>query len=147
MAISLVLADDYPVVRKSLKALLENNTDISIVGEAADGLSAVQLATEKHPDIVIMDIRMPGINGIDAIKPILEVHPDTGVIILSMHKEENFIRGAFLAGAKGYLLKDNLFDELVPAIYAVNSGKCFLSPQLAQDVAGPIENNSPIEIH
>lgn len=141
MAITIVLADDYHVVRQGLKALLEKNIDISIIGEAADGLSAVQLATEKHPDIVIMDIRMPGLNGIDAIKPILEVYPETGIIILSMHKEENYIRDAFLAGAKGYLLKDNLFDELLPAIYAVNNGQCFLSPQLAQYVVDPIRNN------
>jgi DNA-binding NarL/FixJ family response regulator len=147
MAITLVLADDYSIVREGLKALLEKNTDINIVGEAEDGLSVVQVTTEKHPDIVIMDIRMPGLNGIDAIKPILDVHPETEVIILSMHKEEKFIRDAFLAGAKGYLLKDNLFDELLPAIYAVNNGQCFLSQQLSQDVVDPILNNAPLEIH
>jgi len=147
MAITLVLADDYPVVRQGLKALLEKNTDISIIGEAADGLTAVQLATEKHPDIVIMDVRMPGLNGIDAINPILEVHPETGIIILSMHKEENFIRDSFLAGAKGYLLKDSLFDELLPAIYAVNKGQCFLSPELSQYVTKPIKSNAPLKTY
>lgn len=131
MTIKVVLAEDHTVVREGLRSMLEKNGEITVLGEAADGISAVSLVAKVKPDIVIMDIGMPGLNGIDATDAILEGQPDIGVIILSMHKEERFISGAFQAGARGYLLKESLFDELLQAVLNVASGRVYLSPQIA----------------
>lgn len=145
MSITIVLADDHTLVREGLRSMLEKNNDIRILGEAADGISAVKFATELKPDIVIMDIGMPGLNGIDAIEAILSVCPEIGVIILSMHKEERFVSGALLAGARGYLLKENLFNELIQAVYAVNNGHFYLSSQIAHVAVNSFKSQFPAE--
>ncbi len=140
MAITIVLADDHNLVREGLRTMLEDNHDITILGEAEDGISAVKLARDLAPDIVIMDIGMPKLNGIDAIEAIVRDNPEIVIIVLSMHREERFITGAFLAGAKGYLLKDSLFDELMQAIHAVHKGQFYLSPQIAHVAVNSFKN-------
>lgn len=131
MAITMILADDHNMVRRGLRTMLENYQDITILGEAGDGISVVKLAKELKPDIVIMDISMPKLNGIDAIEAIVGNNRKIAIIALSMHREERFISGAFLAGAKGYLLKDSLFDELMQAIHTVHKGQFYLSPKIS----------------
>ncbi len=131
MAINIVLADDHAIFREGLRSMLEKKNDMKIVGEASDGLSAVDLVKKLKPDLVVMDIAMPGINGIDAIESILNYNPKVAVVVLSMYQEERFVSGAFLAGAKGYLLKESLFDELIQAVYAVSVGQFYISPQIA----------------
>lgn len=131
MAIKIILADDHNMVRRGLRTMLENNQDITILGEAEDGIAVVKLARDLKPDIVIMDISMPKLNGIDAIEAIVGMNRKIAIIALSMHGEERFISGAFLAGAKGYILKESLFDELMQAIYTVHKGQFYLSPKIA----------------
>lgn len=131
MPITILLADDHNMVRRGLKTMLENNQDITILGEAEDGHSVVKLARDLKPDVVIMDISMPKLNGIDAIEAIVGNNQKIAVLALSMHREQRFIRGAFLAGAKGYLVKESLFDELMQAIYTVHKGQFYLSPAIA----------------
>jgi len=143
MAITIILADDHNMVRAGLRTMLENNQDITILGEAEDGVSAVKLASALKPDIVIMDISMPRLNGIDAIKAIVGNNPKIAIIALSMHREERFISGAFLAGAKGYLLKESLFDELMQAIYVVHKGQFYMSPKIAHVAANSFINKPP----
>ena len=127
-----LLADDHGVVRKGLRFLLERQPDIEVVGEAADGREAVSLAAEVDPDIIIMDIAMPLLNGIDATAQIVKRNPKVGVIILSMHSDEGYLVRILTAGAKGYLLKDSADADIVRAVQAVAQSKPFFSPQIAQ---------------
>lgn len=131
-AIRVLLADDHGVVRKGLRFLLEQDPDITITGEAGDGREAIRLAKETEPNVVVMDIAMPQLNGIDAAAQIVKQMPSTGVIILSMHSDEGYLLRALESGAKGYLLKDNAEEDLVRAIRAVAQGKPFFSPSIAQ---------------
>jgi DNA-binding NarL/FixJ family response regulator len=142
MAIKVVLAEDHSVVREGLRSMLEKSVDIRVIGEAADGVTAVKLAAKLQPDIMVMDIGMPKLNGIDATESIVSDHPHIGVIILSMHKEERFVSGAFLAGAKGYLLKESLFDELMQAIQVVYSKRVYLSPEIAHVAVNAFKQRS-----
>jgi len=114
-----------------LKLLLERDQDMQVAGEAADGREAVRLAAELRPDIVVIDIGMPLLNGIDATAQILRENPQIGVIILSMHADESYIMRALNAGAKGYLLKDSADDDLLKAVRTVAEGKPFFSPVIA----------------
>jgi DNA-binding NarL/FixJ family response regulator len=132
MSIRVLLADDHGVVRKGLRFLLERQPDIEIVGEAGDGREAARLAEETNPDIVIMDIAMPLLNGIDATAQMVKRNPNLGVIILSMHSDEDYLLSALNAGAKGYLLKDSAEVDLVRAIHAVIKGTPFFSPEIAK---------------
>jgi DNA-binding NarL/FixJ family response regulator len=120
------------VVRKGLRFLLEQQPDVEIVGEASDGREAVRIAEETSPDVVIMDIAMPLLNGIEATAQIVKRKPDIGVIILSMHSDEDYLLSALNAGAKGYLLKDSAEADLVRAIQAVRRGTPFFSPEIAR---------------
>lgn len=128
----ILLADDHGVVRKGLRFLLESEPDFEVAGEAADGRQAVDLAAELAPDVVVMDIAMPRLNGIDATDQIVRRAPRTGVIILSMHSDEEYLVRALSAGAKGYLLKDSAEADLVDAIRSVSEGKPFFSPAIAK---------------
>ena len=114
-----------------MKLLLERDQDMQVAGEAADGREAVRLAAELRPDIVVIDIGMPLLNGIDATAQILRENPQIGVIILSMHADESYIMRALNAGAKGYLLKDSADDDLLKAVRTVAEGKPFFSPVIA----------------
>ena len=129
--ICILLADDHPVVRDGLRALLEREADMSIVAEAADGREAVRLAEEHSPDVVIMDLAMPILNGIEATRRIVAKRPHTAVVILSMHQDESYVLGSLNAGAKGYLLKDSMRKEVTEAIRAVSQGRSFLTRKVS----------------
>jgi len=128
----ILLADDHGIVRKGLRLQLEQNSSFAVVGEATDGRAAVRMAEELLPDIVIMDIAMPNLSGIEATAQIVKKSPQTGVIILSMHSDETYITRALAAGAKGYLLKDNAEVDLFRAVQVVAQGKPFFSPAIAK---------------
>jgi two-component system, NarL family, response regulator NreC len=129
--IRVLIADDHGVVRKGLRFLLSQDADIEVVGEAEDGREAVRVAAETDPHVVILDIAMPQLNGLDAAAQISKQHPRTGVILLSMHSDEEFVVRALTAGAKGYLLKDSAEPDIVRAVHAVAAGKTFFSPAIA----------------
>ena len=130
MALRIVIADDHRIVREGLRHLLEKRTDFKVLAEAADGEAAVRLATELAPEIVILDISMPGLNGIEATRRILAERPRVKVLVLSMHSDRHFVIEALKAGAAGYVLKDSAFDELVHAIEAVMARGAYLSPAI-----------------
>jgi DNA-binding NarL/FixJ family response regulator len=132
MAVRILLADDHGVVRKGLRFLLERQAGMEVVGEASDGREAVRLAEATHPDVVIMDIAMPLLNGIEATGQMLKRDPRVGVIILSMHSDEDYLLSALNAGAKGYLLKESADADLVRAIHSVTKGTPFFSPEIAK---------------
>lgn len=128
----ILLADDHGIVRKGLRFLLESRPDVEVTGEAGDGREAVRLAELQRPDIVVMDIGMPLLNGIEATTQIVKREMGAKVIILSVHSDETYVMRALGAGAKGYLLKDSAEDDLLPAVAAVSQGKPFFSPAIAQ---------------
>jgi DNA-binding NarL/FixJ family response regulator len=134
MTIRVLLADDHRIVRDGLHALLEAEEDLEIVGEAEEGRTAVLLAAQTKPDVVIMDIGMPDLNGMEATRRIMEAVPEVKVIALSMHSDRRFIEGMFKAGAAGYLLKDAAYEELVRAVRTVVSGRPYLCPSIAATV-------------
>jgi two-component system, NarL family, response regulator NreC len=127
-----LLADDHGIVRKGLRFLLERQAGMAVVGEASDGREAVRLAEKTTPHIVIMDVAMPLLNGIDATAQIIKMNPKTGVIMLSMHSDEAYLVRALTAGAKGYLLKESAEVDLLRAVEVVAQGRPFFSPQIAQ---------------
>jgi two-component system, NarL family, response regulator NreC len=135
MKIRILSADDHDVVRAGLRFLLERQEDMEILGEAADGRQAARMAEDLAPSVVVMDIAMPQLNGIDAAAQILHHDPDTKIIILSMYADEEFIVRALSAGVKGYLLKDSVQSDLVRAVRAVATGRAFFSPTIAQTLA------------
>jgi two-component system, NarL family, response regulator NreC len=130
--IRILLADDHNIMRDGLRLLLERQPDFEIVGEASDGRQALSLAQESRPDIAIIDIAMPGLNGIEATRRITETCPQTGVIILSMHCDESYVIRSLKAGARGYLLKDSARADLISAIRAVMQAKTYFSPKISQ---------------
>jgi len=132
MKTRILLADDHDIVRKGLRYLLDRNPDYEVVGEALDGREAVKLSAELHADIVIMDVAMPLLNGIDAAGQIVRKNPQTDVIILSMHSDEDYVLRALTAGVKGYLLKDTVEADLLRAIAAVKKGRSFFSPAITE---------------
>jgi DNA-binding NarL/FixJ family response regulator len=131
MNFRVLIADDHGIVRQGLRALLEKSPDVSVVGEASDGREAVRLAAELRPNIVVMDIAMPMLNGVDATSQILSRDPEIKVIILSMHSDESYILRALSAGAKGYLLKDSAEGDILPAVQTVAKGRPYFSPVIA----------------
>jgi two-component system, NarL family, response regulator NreC len=132
MPIRILLADDHTVVRDGLRALLERQPDMAIVGEAADGRDSVRLAEEQSPDVVVMDIAMPNMNGIEATRRILAANPHTAVVILSMHQDESYVLRSLKAGAKGYLLKDSMRSDVLEAIRSVSQGRAFLTRKVSR---------------
>ena len=128
----LLLADDHVLMRQGLRKLLEETPEWSVVAEASDGRSAVQEAVTHRPDIVILDIGMPLLNGIEASRQIVHRLPDAGVLILSMHPDEAYVTQAVQAGARGYLLKDSAAQDLIAAVTAVAKGQSFFSPPVAR---------------
>jgi DNA-binding NarL/FixJ family response regulator len=130
MSIRVLIADDHKIMLAGLRSILEKQTDFEVVGEADNGRKAVQMAQEKKPDVVVMDVSMPDLNGIEATKQIIESLPETRVIALSMHSDKRFVMGMLRAGASGYLLKDCASQELANAIVQVAGGKKYLSPEI-----------------
>ena len=130
--IRILLADDHTVVRDGLRALLEKQPDMAVVAEAADGRDSIRLAEEQAPDVVIMDIGMPNLNGIEAARRILAANPRTAIVMLSMHQDESYVLRSLKAGAKGYLLKDSLRSEVIDAIRAVFQGRSFLTRKVSR---------------
>ena len=127
----ILLADDHGIVRRGLKSLLESQPGLEVVGEAADGLEALRLCGELSPDLLIIDISMPLMNGIEVASRAQKLEPAPSVIILSMHADESYIMRALGAGARGYLVKDATDEDLLPAVRAVAAGKPFFSPTVA----------------
>jgi DNA-binding NarL/FixJ family response regulator len=140
-----LLADDHLLVRAGIRSLLQAMDDLQIVAEADNGRQALALAIEHKPDLVIMDIRMNELNGIDAAARIRAECPATRVIILSMHSTEEFVKGAFRAGASGYLVKDSAPVELKLAIEAVRRGDIYLSPRISRHVVPSLINDQAPE--
>lgn len=135
VSLRILLADDHGIVRRGMRALLETDKSIEVVAEASDGIEAVRLCQESVPDIVIFDIAMPRLNGIDAAAQCLRLEPAPQVIMLSMHSDESYIMRALYAGARAYLLKEAADEDLLPAVHAVAAGKCFFSPAVAKVLA------------
>lgn len=131
----ILLADDHTILRKGLRLLLERERDFEVIGEASNGRDALEIAESTRPDVAIMDIGMPILNGIETTKRICEAHPNTAVIILSVHSDEGYILRALKAGARGYLLKDSAETDLIQAVRAVGAGKAFFSPLVSKVLA------------
>lgn len=139
----ILIADDHAILRQGLRALLETGPGFQVVGEASDGLQAVEMVQELQPDLVIMDIAMPGLDGIKATRQIKEGYPGTRVLVLSMHADSSYVRRALKSGASGFLLKETAFDELKIALEFVNQGKPYLSPTLLTPVLQNYLDSAP----
>ena len=131
-SIRVLLADDHKLIRAGLVLVVEQQPDLRVVGEADDGRQAVEMFKSLKPDVVVMDIGMPNLNGIEAARQITQIHPDTAVVMLSMHADEGYVLRALKAGAGAYLLKDSATTDLVQAIRAVVEGKSFFSPAVSK---------------
>ena len=129
---SILLADDHRIVRQGLRALLEAEVDLHLAGETGDGLEAVQLAEQLQPDVIVLDLMMPGLNGLEATRRIKSCCPKTHIVILSMHTDEGYVLEALRNGASGYVLKDSSADDLVRAVREVVAGRRYLSPPLSE---------------
>lgn len=143
MSIKILIADDHKIVRDGLQSLFQKRPGMQIVAEAENGREAVKLAEQTKPDLVIMDISMHDLNGIDATRQIIATLPGVKVIALSMHSDRRFVLGMFEAGAAGFLLKDCAFEELDSAIRAVTADKTYLSPGIAGTVIKAYLGHSP----
>jgi DNA-binding NarL/FixJ family response regulator len=130
----IVIAEDHTILRQGLKALLKSNDTLEVVGEAEDGLEAVRCVDKKTPDLLLLDLNMPRMDGISVINEIKKRHPETKIIVLTMHMQEEYILEAFRSGAQGYCLKASSHDELIMAINAVLSGKFYVSPEISGKV-------------
>jgi DNA-binding NarL/FixJ family response regulator len=134
MALRILLVDDHEIMRQGLRLLLEKNSDMEVVGEANDGLKAIELAKELEPDVVVMDVNMPGVDGADATRQIVSSQPNIRIVALSMHSKKGFIIEMLKAGASGYVLKENAFSELVNAINTVMGDEIYLSSKITRIV-------------
>jgi RNA polymerase sigma factor (sigma-70 family) len=133
--IRVLIADDHDIVRAGIRHILSQQPDIEVVGEASDGRGVLQLTENLAPNVVIMDIAMPNLNGMEAASQVLKRDVKLGVIILSMHEEEDYLMRALAVGVRGYLLKESAQTDLVPAVRAVASGKTYFSPPVEQMMA------------
>ncbi len=131
----ILLADDHIVMRTGLRALLERQPNLEVVGESENGRETVALAASLRPDVVVMDVGMPVLNGIEATQTIVAQCPTIAVVILSMHADESYVMRALKAGARGYLLKDSAAADLIGAIQAISQGKSFFSPKVSRILA------------
>ena len=146
MTIEIVLADTHPIVRQGLALLLARETDMHVVGEAEDYATTINLIQEFSPQVVIMDISMPDLNGVEATRRILSQYPGIKVIALSMHSDSLFVLNMLNAGASGYLLKDCALEELAKAIRTVVIRKIYLSPNLSNLLVADLANKLSLEV-
>ena len=144
--IRILLADDHAVVRQGFRLILNQEPDMEVIAEAGDGAETVRLTMQLRPTVVIMDIAMPGVNGVEATRRIVEARSESRILILSMHKDAVYVRETLRAGAKGYLLKESIDQDLLRAVRAVAQGDGFLSPEISgtvlqdcQQVADPFD--------
>ena len=146
-SIKILLADDHTIVRQGLKLILSAHADLAVIGEAANGREAVDLAEKLKPDIVLMDVAMPELNGIEATRRMVAANPRIKVLVLSMHKEAVYVREILKAGARGYILKDAIDTELLNAVRSVAKGDGYISPAVSgallndyrKDVTDPVD--------
>ncbi len=143
--IRVLLAEDHAIVREGTRELIQHESDIEVVGEASDGEEAIELADKLHPDVVIMDIAMPRLNGIEATKRIKMLHPTMAVLVLTAYDNDQYIFALLEAGAAGYLLKNVRGCELIDAVRAVHAGESVLYPAVARRVINRITSTTPIE--
>jgi DNA-binding NarL/FixJ family response regulator len=148
-----VLAEDHTLVRMGMRMLLETIPDMEVVGEAADGLEALHLIQQLRPDCVLMDLAMPGLNGVEAVRRSTAQFPDIPILVVSMHADEAYVHRALVAGARGYLLKGSDKEELETAVRAVCSGVTYLTPAISKTLvaalakqSGVHEPTSPLEV-
>jgi DNA-binding NarL/FixJ family response regulator len=134
MQMKILVADDHGVMREGLKALIDNQPGMEVIGEAEDGQKVVQLAMQLSPDLIIMDISMPNLNGVEATRIILNENPNIRIIALSVHSNKHFVMEMLKAGVSGYVLKSSLFDEVLRAIQIVGGGDYYLSPKITDVV-------------
>lgn len=139
MSLKILLVDDRKIMRDSLRFLIEKESGLQVVAEAENGLYAVEQTRKFKPDVILMDIHMPGISGIEATRRIVEEFPGIKVITISMHSSRQYVVEAIIAGASGYLLKDSTFEELAGSIFAVVENRLYLSPQVKEIVAKECE--------
>jgi two-component system response regulator NreC len=151
-AIKILVADDHAIVRQGLKLILSAQPDLQVVGEAANGREAVELAEKLRPDIVLMDVAMPELNGIEATRKMVESNSRIRILVLSMHKESVYVREILRAGARGYILKDAIDSELLSAVRSVARGDGYISPAVSgalidnfQKSGNPVDSLSPRE--
>ncbi len=130
--ITVLLVDDHSLVRRGFRRMLEDEADMEVVGEAGDGEESIKLAKNLHPQVVVMDCALPGMNGLEATRQIIQISPDTAVLMLSMHSESTWVRQAVEAGAKGYILKNAMDLELGAAIRKIAAGETVFDPQVEQ---------------
>jgi len=142
--LNIVIADDHGIVRQGLKRMIEEHPDMKVVGEAGDGRTAIKLAKELLPDLIIMDISMPDLNGIEAAHLILKQNPAIKIIALSMHSEKHFVIEMLKAGALGYILKSYLFDEVLKAIDTIRKNGYYLSPKITDVIIEDYINEQPL---
>ena len=137
MIVKVLLADDHPIVRQGLRNLLNSEQDFKIVGEASDGLSALELVDKERPDVLVVDMMMPGLNGLEVIRRAIHSFPSLRIIVLSMQNADAYVVDAFKFGASGYILKDTGPAELIQAIRDVVNGQRYLSPALSERFGNP----------
>jgi DNA-binding NarL/FixJ family response regulator len=141
--LSILIADDHPVFRSGLRVLLAGIPDIEVIGEATTGEDAIARAAELQPDVILMDIKMPGINGIEATRRILREIPHIGILMLTMFEDDASVFAAMRAGARGYVLKDTDEEEIVRAIQAIGKGEAIFSPAIARRLIDFFASPSP----
>jgi DNA-binding NarL/FixJ family response regulator len=144
--VKFIIVDDNQLFREGLKSLMASNTDYEFIGEAQDGLEALQLVQKKQPDFVLLDLSMPKLNGISVIKEIKRIYPDIKILALTIHQSDEFVLQAFDAGANGYCAKDSSLQELQIAVRTVLEGKTYISPQVADKVmVGYLESTKKLK--
>jgi two-component system response regulator NreC len=142
---TIILSDDHHIVRQGFRALLEKQPDFTVLADTGNGLDVLPLVEQLKPEILIIDLMMPGLNGLEVTRQVQRSSPDTSVIVLTMHSDESYVRQAMANGAKGYVLKDSKVTDLVQAVYAVLAGGHYLSPALSERVLEAYLNNGEDE--
>jgi two-component system, NarL family, response regulator NreC len=142
--INIILADDHNIVRKGIRAVLSDESDFKVIGEAADGLEAINLVEKLQPEILVLDLMMGGINGLEVTRQLHKKRPETGIVVLSMHSNEAYVLEALRSGARGYVLKDNTTEELARAIREVAGGHRYLSSVLAERAIEAYAGKAPV---